>query len=153
MTARRGVVLSGTEGLSQAFGQALVTRAIFLDASATKGVEEAKGIQWLAAVGAVKVGAALVSGRIVTVLGVGSPVTPRGAESLGLLVRLRTHAEGVLLHGVEILAVGALEARGAVVRYQGEDVAVVSCERLESELEGLAWTLGHDLTREERTVG
>lgn len=150
-TSCQGIIAGAPEIATLTLGLASVRSVLFV-AEEAKGVKFPTALRWLSGTGPLRMGVALVDGRIVTAVDVRASFVP---QTRGLLVGTAERGDALLLVGVEIVAIGSFpllpdasplpwstEQAGPgrrAILHEGSIVPVAQTARIFDELERVTW--------------
>ncbi len=141
MTVVSGVVLEASAPLKAAFGLAASDVRMFLRGEDVRAVKYPTAVRWLGEIGPLRLGAAVVDGRVLPCIDARaiSP-TSRGA---GLVVSVSERGESVVLIDARVVALRSCEPAGAGrVVFDGAEIASADVVRCFDELHRAALELG-----------
>jgi hypothetical protein len=144
--ALSGVLITATDALRSAFAIDEATPLLFVRVEDTRALKYPTAVRWLGRLGAIRIGAVVIDGRILPALaaspGEETPST-HDSQRPGLVLYAPERNETIVLVGVEVLEIGSFASAGdgrVVAREAIVPVAIVS--RCFEELERTTFELG-----------
>lgn len=144
-----GVVLEVSDALRAAFELEPPAQRLFLRGDQVRAVTYPSSVRWLGARGALRLGAAVVDGKVLPCVDAGAArPTSRGA---GLVVSVRERGESLMLIDARVISLRACEpTRAGRVAFDGEEIPAADPVRCFDELQRLARELGRNLRAGDR---
>ncbi|NUP11481.1 MAG: hypothetical protein HOW73_36005 [Polyangiaceae bacterium] len=141
-----GAVVEATDVLRSAFGLDASARRFFVRADDARALRYPTALRWLGRLGPLRIGAAVVDGRILACLDAApSRSIARSNETsvAGLVLYAHERGDSLVLVGANVLQIGVFDHAGeGAVRAFDEVVTVASVTRCFDEIERATFELG-----------